>query len=70
MSVKEVISLLKSARKFTITYGENYAEFFSDDPMMIEAFGKYEVDYIRALEDAFGHYEIGIAMRPVVAERK
>ena len=69
MNVKEIIGLLKSANKITLTYGENYAEFFSDDAMMIEAFGKYSVDCVRAIDGTVNHYEINIAMRPVVDER-
>ena len=68
MNVKEIIGVLKHAKKITLYSGDNSVEFFKDDALSVEAFGKYVVDEVAAIssEGESGHYEISVLMRPVV----
>lgn len=63
MTVKEVVGALKNATKIVLGYGANAVPFEKDDLLMMDAYGAYIVDEIRAEGD--GYYEINIAMRPV-----
>ena len=70
MNVKEAISVLKQAKQITLIYGDNSVEFFRNDALAVEAFGKYVVNEVYALSTGDGHhYEIDVLMRPVVDER-
>ena len=63
MTVKEAISVLKSAQKIAIGYGSDSIPFDKDNPVSVDAFGNYIVDEIKGLEDDY--YGINILMRPV-----
>ena len=63
MTVKEAISVLRSAKTISLGYGDNVVPFDKDNPLSLDAFGQYVVDEIRGSEDDY--YEISIAMRPV-----
>ena len=70
MTVKEVISVLKHANMITLIYGDNSVEFSRNDALAVEAFGRYVVNDVYALDDGKeNHYEIDVLMRPVVEER-
>ena len=68
MNVKEVASVLKTAEKFTLMYGDNCIEFHNNDAMAIKAFEKYVVHSVMAVDAA--HYCIELLMRPVMEERE
>lgn len=63
MTVKEAISVLKSAKTISLDYADNTIPFDKDNPLSLDAFGNYVVAEVRGLEDDY--YEITIAMRPV-----
>ena len=65
MTVKEAVNVLKTAKTIVLGYGDSAIEFKKDDGLMMDAFGNYCVNRIRAAEDEY--YEIDIAMRPVKA---
>lgn len=66
MTVKEIVALLKDAKKIKIGYEGTVYNFNQNDSVTMTAFGKFVVDGIYAIdEDVF---EIDIAMRPVIAE--
>lgn len=70
MNVKEIMSVLKTAEKVTLMYGDNCIEFRNNDAMAIDAFGKYAVNSVMAIDGETDHYCIELLMRPVVEERK
>lgn len=63
MTVKDVVKALKTAKKIVLGYGGNAVPFDKDDMLMMDAYGSYVVDEIRADDD--GYYELNIAMRPI-----
>ena len=63
MTVKEVASVLKTAKTIVLGYGANAVPFDKNDPLMVDAFGKYVVDEIRCEGD--GYYEVNIKMQIV-----
>lgn len=63
MTVKEAISVLKSAKTIALGYGDNLVPFDKDNPLSVDAFGCYVVEEIKGGEDEY--YEISIAMRPI-----
>ena len=63
MTVKEVTMVLKHAKKIVLGYGANAVPFDKNDALMMDAYGDYLVDEIRADED--GYYEVNIAFRPI-----
>ncbi len=63
MTVKETISLLKTAKKIVLGYGANAISFDKDDILSMEAFGDFRVDEIRG--EGEGYYEVNILMRPI-----
>ena len=64
MTVKEAVNVLKTAKTIVLGYGDSAIQFKRDDYLMMDAYGSYCVDRIRASgEDEY--YEISIAMRPV-----
>jgi hypothetical protein len=63
MTVKEAVNVLKRAKKIVLGYGANAVPFDKDDALMMDAYGSYLVDEIRADDGAY--YEINICMRPV-----
>lgn len=66
MTVREIVSLLKDAKKIKIGYEGTVYHFNQNDSVTMTAFGKFVVDGVYAIaEDVF---EIDIAMRPVIAE--
>ena len=65
MTVNEVVKVLKHAKKIVLGYGANAVPFDRNDALMMDAYGGYLVDEIRAEGD--GYYEVNIAMRPVRA---
>lgn len=62
MTVKEAVSVLKYAKDISISWNGSSVPFDSSDMLMMDAYGRYKVEYINADEQA---YEIGIAMRPI-----
>lgn len=65
MTVKEIVSVLKSAKTISIGYGANAVPFDKDDPLVLDAYGSYVVESVYAPDEDY--YEINIAMRPVKA---
>lgn len=63
VTVKDVVGLLKSAKTIVLGYGGNAVDFNKDDPLVLDAYGKYLVSEIRCEGD--GYYEVDVAMRPV-----
>lgn len=63
MTVKDAIKVLKHAKNITLAYSANAIIFDINDALMMDAYGDYVVDEIRANEEE--HFEISIAMRPV-----
>lgn len=63
MTVKEVVKVLKHAKKIVLGYGANAVPFDKNDVLMMNAFGDYLVDEIRADDD--GYYEVNIAVQPI-----
>lgn len=63
MTVKEATMVLKHAKKIVLGYGANAVPFDKNDALMMDAYGDYLVDEIRADED--GYYEVNIAVRPI-----
>ena len=65
MTVKEIVKVLKTAKKVAIGYGANIVPFDKDDPLVLDAYGEYVVDAVCAADEDY--YEINICMRPVKA---
>lgn len=66
MTVKEAVSVLKTAQTIVLGYGDHAIKFDQHDVLMMDAYGSYCVDKIRAVgEDEY--YEIDIAVRPIKA---
>lgn len=65
MTVREVVKVLKTAKKIVLGYGANAVPFDQNDALMMDAFGNYIVDEIRAEDD--GYYEVNIAVQPLKA---
>lgn len=63
MTVKEAVNVLKYAKEINISWNGSSIPFDKDDMLMMDAYGRYKVEYINADEE--NNYEIGIAMRPV-----
>lgn len=63
MTVKEVVNVLKHAKTIVLGYDSNALPFDKNDPLMMDAYGGYLVDEIRADDD--GYYEVNIAVRPI-----
>lgn len=63
MTVKEVVGVLKTAKKIVLGYGANAVPFDKNDALMLDAYGNYVVDEIRADDD--GYYEVSIAVKPI-----
>ena len=63
MTVKDAIGVLKKAKALYICWGGNAIPIYADDPLMVDAYGKYLVDGIEAADA--GRYEISIVARPV-----
>lgn len=65
MTVKEVVKVLKTAKKIVLGYGANAVPFDKDDMLMMDAFSDYIVEEIRC--EGEGYYEVNVAMRPMKA---
>lgn len=65
MTVKEVVSVLKSAKKIMFCWGGLGVTLDRDDGLQMDAFGDYVVSEIAGGELEPGTYEITIAMVPV-----
>ena len=63
MTVKDAIHAIRKAKGIYICWGGNAIPFRADDPLEVDAYGKYLVDTIEAA--GAGCYEIGIVARPV-----
>ena len=63
MTVKDVVAVLKTAKTIVLWYGANAVPFDKNDMLMMDAYGRYIVDEIKADED--GYYEVNIAMIPL-----
>ena len=63
MTVKEVVAALRTAKEIVLGYGANVVTFDKNDALMMDAYGNYVVDEIRAEGD--GYYEVNIAVRPI-----
>ena len=68
MTVKEAVSVLKSAKEIRISCNGTTFPLWKNDPLQMDAFGKYVVDEILAMNDPEDHFELVIAMTPVRAE--
>lgn len=66
MTVKDAVKVLKSAKEIRLCWGNgSIPGFRPDDPLPLDAFGKYVVDEIMAISVEPEAYEITVAMRPV-----
>jgi hypothetical protein len=63
MTVREAISVLKTAQKIAIGYGSDSIPFNKDNPVSLDAFADYIVDDIKGFGDDY--YEVNILMKPV-----
>ncbi len=63
MTVREVVGLLKTAKKIVLGYGASAVPFDRDDMLQMDAYGDYIVFSIEG--DADGYYEVNVLMRPV-----
>lgn len=63
MTVKEIVSVLKTAKTIVIGYGANAVTFDKNDPLVLDAYGNYLVDSVSASDEEY--YEVNICMRPV-----
>lgn len=64
MTVKEIVSVLKEAKKVRLGYGGTVQDVDLDDKLMMDALKSYKVRAVYALAE--DEIEIDIAMRPVV----
>lgn len=58
MTVKEAVGVLKTAKTIVLGYGCNAVPFDKDEPLMMDAYGKYVVDDIRSVGE--NYYEVSI----------
>lgn len=65
MTVRKVVSALKTAKNIMLVYGANSVSFDKSDTFAVEAYGDYLIDEIVSVGK--GDYELIIAMRPVKA---
>ena len=66
MTVKEVVSVLKTAKTISLGWDGCALQFDKDNPLMLDAYGNYVVDSIQAVgDDEDAYYEVNIAMKPV-----
>lgn len=66
MTIKEVVGILKEAKTITLGWDGCAIQFDKDNPLMLEAYGNFVVNTIRAVGDADeGYFEVDIAMLPV-----
>lgn len=66
MTVKEVVSVLKEAKRIDLGWNGCAIKFDKKNPLMLEAYGSFVVDIVRAAGEADeGWYEVDIAMIPV-----
>ena len=63
MNVREVCGLLKKAKEIKLAYNDNVVQFYVDDVLMMDAYGRYAVDEIRSSGE--DEYEISLALRPI-----
>ena len=63
MTVKEVVSLLKTAKHICLCHGGIATKFDPQNTLTMEAYGDFVVDRICSLEEE--DYELNILMRPV-----
>lgn len=64
MTVREVVSLLKTAKTITLGYGASAVPFDKLDMLQMDAYGDYIVHSIECTGD--GYYEVNVLMRPVL----
>lgn len=63
MTVKDMVGVIKTAEEVHLTWDGQRVVFNSADPVMLDAFGAYQVGEVTAVkEDCF---EIALTMRPV-----
>lgn len=66
MTVKDAVKVLKGAKEIKLWWGDCVLpNFRADDPLQMDAFGKYVVDEIMAISVEPDVYAITVAMRPV-----
>lgn len=66
MTVKDAAKVLKNAKEIRLCWGGcSLPNFQADDPLQLDAFGKYVVDEIVAVSVEPDVYEVTVAMRPV-----
>ena len=63
MTVKEVVTALKTAEKIVLGYGANALDFDKNNPLALDAYGDYIVDEIQT--DDGKYYEVNVAVRPL-----
>lgn len=64
MTIRDVVMVLKNVEKISIAYNGGFVPFNKHDQLMLDAYGRYVVDEINALEE--DSIEISVAMRPMV----
>lgn len=68
MTVKDAVSVLKGARTIALGWDGASITFDKSNLLMVDAYGDYIVDSIRAVgDDEEAYYEVNVAMRPVKA---
>ena len=65
MTVKEAISVLKSAKEIRLSWNGTSLPINREDRLQMDAFGNYVVDEISVWPELDSVYEIVIAMTPV-----
>ena len=63
MTIREVVKVLKNVEKISIAYNGGFVPFNKYDQLMLDAYGRYVVDEISALEE--DSIEISVAMVPL-----
>lgn len=68
MTVKETASVLRHAKTIMLGWDGGSFHFYPDNVLMMEAYGDFVVDAIRAVgNDEEAYYEVDIAVKPVKA---
>lgn len=63
MTVKQVVSILKAAKKILLCWDGSSYPLERTNALMMDAYGSYVADNIQTIGDEM--YEINIAMKPI-----
>lgn len=63
MTVKDVVKLLRGAKRISIGFGDRGIHIEQNDSLMIDVYGDYVIDAITIVED--GECELSVAMKPI-----